>query len=128
MLGPRSRTFGAVTLLVGLATVFALALPEGSGGRDSVVRLTRGGLQRHGCADTAAHGHDEQDSGLDTPAATDPPVSGNTDGSPAVAVVAPAGLMPMPPALAFTPAWPAPPARPAVPAGGAAAGRAPPAI
>ena len=58
MLELSRRPSVAITLLVALTTVCALALPEGIGGRDSVVRLTRGGPQRLGCADAVCHDHD----------------------------------------------------------------------
>lgn len=129
MLGSRTHTSVAVTLLVGLATLFALALPEGIGGRDSVVRLTRGGLQRIGCPDTSSYGHDEPDACLHASAEAQPDTA-RLDGPPPAALAgSPAPVVvPVPVWQAFLPSWPAPPARPAVPPGHAAAGRAPPAL
>ncbi|HUU35354.1 MAG TPA: hypothetical protein VMW48_14920 [Vicinamibacterales bacterium] len=127
MFGFRSRFSVAVTLLVGAATLFALALPEGIGGRDSVIRLTRGGLQRIGCPDTASYGRDDAESCLDTPADPLQPAGARCDGPTVVAVVAAAVFVPVP-AATLAPARSASPARPAVPPGHAAAGRAPPAL
>jgi hypothetical protein len=56
-----------LTLGVALATLLGLALPEGIGGRDSVVRLTRGGMQRLGHPDTVSHDHDDSDTAAGDP-------------------------------------------------------------
>ncbi len=129
MLGSRSRTSVAVTLLVGVATLVALALPEGIGGRDSVVRLTRGGLQRIGCPDTAAYGHDDPESFLDVPADSHAGTV-RLDGPPLATLIVSMALAvaPVPAWQVFVPSWPALLARPAVPPGFAVAGRAPPAL
>jgi hypothetical protein len=57
-----SRSSAALTLTVAFATLCALSLPDGMGGRDSVVRLTRGGLQRARCADAVCGDHDAVES------------------------------------------------------------------
>ena len=126
MLGLRSRSLVAVTLLLGAATLVAVVLPDGIGGRDSAVRLTRGGLQRIGCPDTASGGHDDAEACGDTPADPRQPAGADGDGPTALAVVAAVVLVPVP-ATTLAPSWPASSARPAVPPGHAAAGRAPPA-
>lgn len=120
-----SRPSAAVTLVVAMTTVCALGLAEGIGGRDSVVRLTRGGLQRMGCADTACH-HEDPEALVE--AATEPQVDATRfDGPPVVA------LSPTPPAVLVPLAHPASPlrlasrSRPPAPPGHAVSGRAPPA-
>jgi hypothetical protein len=120
-----SRPSAAVTLVVALTTVCALGLPEGIGGRDSVVRLTRGGLQRIGCADTASHHEDaealvEAASGRQLDAA-------RCDGPPVVALPRTPPAAPVPLAHSVRPLRFAPPSRPPAPPGHAVSGRAPPA-
>ncbi len=75
-----------MTALVASATLFALAQPEGIGGRDSAVRLTRG-VQRLRCAETTAADHTDTDARVGAPAEIDTaPV--HLDGAPAPAVLA----------------------------------------
>lgn len=128
MQGSRTRTSVAITLLVGAATLFALALPEGIGGRDSVVRLTRGGLQRIGCPDTSSYGHDDPEAYLDVPAAVTPGTARLHGPGPlaliaagAVLVSAPGWQTVAPPGGAAERLHPTPPAF-------AVSGRAPPAL
>lgn len=129
MVVSRPRTSVVVTLLVGVATLVALALPEGVGGRDSVVRLTRGGLQRLGCPDTPAYGADDAESCLDGPSAS-PAGPARLDGPPPTTrTVTPAiAGVPVPMGHGFVAWWPAPFPGASVPRGHAAAGRAPPAL
>lgn len=129
MHGSRTRTSVVLTLLVGAATLVALALPEGIGGRDSVVRLTRGGLHRLGCPDTSAYGHDDPEAYLDGPADSHAGVTRLEGPGPLAAIV------PAAPAAVFAPEW-----QTAAPPGGAAdrfhptppafavSGRAPPTL
>lgn len=129
MQGSRTRTSVAITLLVGAATLFALALPEGVGGRDSVVRLTRGGLQRIGCPDTSSYGHDDPEAYLDVPAAVTPGTA-RLHGSGPLALTVPDAALAM-----FAPGWQtvAPPGGAAerlhpTPPAFAVSGRAPPTL
>ena len=126
MLPLLSRPSAAVTLVVAMTTVCALGLPDGIGGRDSVVRLTRGGLQRMGCADAVCHDHDDPGS-LIASAGEPQPDADPFDGPPTLAVQArpPAVLAPV--AQAAGPSGFAPRPRALVPPGHAVSGRAPPA-
>ncbi len=72
------------SLTVALATVCALILPEGTGGRDSVVRLTRGGWQRARCAEAACGDHDGAEIRTDAPGDPAPAAAGVDDTSPAI--------------------------------------------
>lgn len=120
-----SRPSAAVTLVVAMTTVCALGLPDGIGGRDSVVRLTRGGLQRMGCADTACH-HEDPEALIES--ASEPQVDApRFDGPPVVALPRTPPAVPVPPAHPASPLGFAPPSRPAAPPGHAVSGRAPPA-
>ena len=120
-----SRPSAAVTLVVAMTTVCALALPDGIGGRDSVVRLTRGGLQRMGCADTACH-HEDPDALVES--AAEPQLDGDRfDDPPVVAAQHRAPDVPVPMAH---PAGRSPfdsRRRTLAPPGYAVSGRAPPA-
>lgn len=120
-----SRPSAAVTLVVAMTTVCALGLPDGIGGRDSVVRLTRGGLQRMGCADTACH-HEDPEALVES--AGEPQLDATRfDGPPVVAMprTPPAVLVPL--AHPASPLGFAPPSRTPAPPGHAVSGRAPPA-
>lgn len=120
-----SRPSAAVTLVVAMTTVCALGLPEGIGGRDSVVRLTRGGLQRMGCADTACH-HDDPEALVES--ASEPQLDATRfDGPPAVAMPPTPPAVPVPLAHPASPLGFAPPSRTPAPPGHAVSGRAPPA-
>lgn len=115
----------AVTLVVAMTTVCALALPDGIGGRDSVVRLTRGGLQRMGCADTACH---HEDPGPRVDATSEPHPGGDRrDGTPVVAMPQVKPGVPVPVAQTAGPSWFAARPRALAPPGHAVSGRAPPA-
>ena len=126
MQGSRSTTSFVVTLTVGLATLFALALPEGVGGRDSVVRLTRGGLHRIRCADTASHDHeiDACVEAVSAPVPDSPQVSG---APPLAALVARGPVLTGPTAYTVAAVRRARAVRPLAPPGHATSGRAPPA-
>jgi hypothetical protein len=118
------RPFVALTLTVALATLCALGLPDGLGGRDSVVRLTRGGLQRLGYADTASC-HEYPESLVES--ARDPlPDADRIDGGPVAAVRPASAALPAPAVSVAGPARFA--CRPPAPAppGHAVSGRAPP--
>ncbi len=113
-----------ITLLVALTTVCALALPEGLGGRDSVVRLTRGGPQRLGCADAFCNDHDAPEAFV--VAAQKPQLEGgHVDGPPAV-LAAPYAVLAPADGRADS-SWTAPQAPVLAPPGHAVSGRAPPA-
>lgn len=127
MLSSGSRLSVAVTLLGGLATVFALAFPGGIGGRDAVVRLTRGGLQRIGCPDTSALGHDDPESHVGSSAEPQPDPE-RFDGTPVLALVAASILVPVPQWRTIVSLRQPPLARPAIRPGHVVAGRAPPAL
>ena len=120
-----SRPSAAVTLVVAMTTVCALGLADGIGGRDSVVRLTRGGLQRMGCADTACH-HEDPDALVES--ASEPQLDATRfDGPPVVALQRTPTAVPVPLAQPAGPSWFAPLSRTAAPPGHAVSGRAPPA-
>jgi hypothetical protein len=120
------RSTLAVTLIVALATLCALVLPEGNGGRDSVVRLTRAGLQRLDCADAAWHDHDDPESFVESSSEPKPDPTTRT-GSPLLALVPGLVMLPVVHAgqtdgRAALPPWAAPPP------GRRPAGRAPPVL
>lgn len=124
----RSSTSVAVTLIVGLATLFALAHPEGVGGRDSVVRLTRLGTHRTDCADAASHDHGDPEACL-APATDLVPDSNHVGGTPhLVLTVAAAPALPVPTWHDVAPTWPTRHTPPPAPPGHAVSGRAPPAL
>ena len=126
MLELSRRPSVAITLLVALTTVCALALPEGIGGRDSVVRLTRGGPQRLGCADAVCHDHDAPEAVV--VAAQKPQIeAGRVDGRPLVAVLAAPYAALEPVDGTADSSWTALQAPVLAPPGHAVSGRAPPA-
>ncbi len=118
------RPFVALTLTVAFATLCALCLPDGLGGRDSVVRLTRGGLQRLGYADTVSS-HEDPESLVES-VRVPLPEADRIDGGPVAAVrparaalSVPVASVAGPSRIARRPPAPAPP-------GHAVSGRAPP--
>lgn len=121
---PRSSV--ALTLTVALAMLCALALPDGMGGRDSVVRLTRGGLPRVRCADPACCDHEGSETCAE--AAGEPlPEAGRFDGTQASAIQMVRPVLGGPDWRDVTPARFAREGRPPAPPGHAGSGRAPPA-
>ena len=119
------RPSAAVTLVVAMTTVCALGLPDGIGGRDSVVRLARGGLQRMGCADTACH-HEDPDALVES--ASEPqPDAARVDDPPLVAVPIAPPAVAAPVAQAAGRSWVASRPRTLAPPGHAVSDRAPPA-
>ena len=108
-----------------MTTVCALGLPDGIGGRDSVVRLIRGGLQRMGCADTACH-HEDPDALVES--AGEPQLDADRfDGPPVVAMQHQPPGVPVPVAQTAGASWFGPRPRALAPPGHAVSGRAPPA-
>ncbi len=121
---PRSPV--ALTLTVALAALCAFALPDGMGGRDSVVRLTRVGLHRVRCADTACCDHDVSET-CAVAAGEAQPEAARFDGTQAPAIRTVQPVLKGPDWRDVTPARFSREGRPPAPPGHAVSGRAPPA-
>lgn len=125
----KSTLWAALTFVVALATVCALVLPEEDGVRGTVVRLTRGGLQRQCYTGASCHDFEENEPRLEAPGETRVTAVSiaRVDGSthlavlPAIRTVAPPGD-----SLVSFPAFL--PTTPSAPCGYAPPERAPPAI
>lgn len=122
-----SRPSAAVTLVVAMTTVCALGLPDGIGGRDSVVRLTRGGLHWMGCADTACHDHDDPEALVHSTGEAQPDAA-RVDGPPLVAVPIAPPAVAAPVAQTAGRSWVASRPRALALPGHAVSDRAPPAL
>ncbi len=115
-----------LTVLVASSTLFALAQPEGSAGRDSAVRLTRG-VQRLSYAETWSADHSDPEARVGAPAATDAD-SPWLDGAPDAAALPPAVLVPTPAGMTAGASWLLRAAAPVRYPGHDVLGRAPPAL
>lgn len=95
----KSTLWAALTLVVALATVCALVLPEEDGARGNVVRLTRGGLQRQCYTGASCHEFEGNEPRLEAPgeirvtAVSEARIDGGADCAvlPPVTTVAPPG-------------------------------------
>ncbi len=121
-----TRSSVALTLTVAFTTLCALALPDGMDGRDSVVRLARGGLQRVRCADTACCDHDTSET-CAVSAGRPERVADRFDDTDASAIQTVRPVLGGPDWREVTPARFAREVRPPAPPGHPVSGRAPPA-